>query len=638
MRINKPYAKLSRANIFAALLAVLATLSPGAIAERPNIVLFMTDDQSPMDYPYEKYYASGSFGYESTRPVHTPNIDRLAREGMVFTRAYVSSSICAASRYTTLTGRYASRSTSTDFIAANPPNAPIRVENNVELDANRPNLASKLQSNGYRTGFVGKSHIVNHKASKSADKWGTTYPLKPYPADGDVRSEKISSAMRDNHAWWQAQIARYGFDFVGAIYSGNIDLLRSDDVYAHNLEWTTASALSFIEDDDERPFFLYYATTLPHGPAPWIDGKRLAAPRVGPAAKRPAPETDKYQESFIDKIAYKLAGMVNRLVIRLFPPNQEQAAGAGERSWAEDLAAYWTEEVYPNLKWRAKYPHGLDADPRMTGEGYVEASYDFMPSRESIMREVLAQKVNPNEAWLTWVDYAVAALRQSLEARGEWDNTLVIIMSDHGAWRHGKATLHEGGLRIPLLIHWPTGIAPGSTYDGLVQNADLAPTLLEVAGITDYADLGGDGVSLLDVLRGDTAKVHDYLYAEIGYARAIITPDWKYIATRYSQEVDEQIAAGKTFVGKDAVPLERPYLTRNQHLGHHASQHNPNYFVLDQLYNLKEDPREDTNLFSPDNQVADRLKWILTEELKRLPCAPFGEFTTLPCPNQASSH
>ena len=83
--------------------------------------------------------------------------------------------------------------------------------------------------------------------------------------------------------------------------------------------------------------------------------------------------------------------------------------------------------------------------------------------------------------------------------------------------------------------------------------------------------------------------------------------------------------------GVDAIMFgnegDRPYLTRNGHLGHHASRVNPHYFDADQLYNLKTDPEETENVFTQNPETAQRMKKALSTELRKFENRPFGEFT-----------
>jgi arylsulfatase A-like enzyme len=516
---------------------------------RPNVVLIITDDQSPFVWEYTGGYRSTeAFGYCDDEQVSSPEIDRLARDGLVFTRAYVSSSVCSPSRYATFTGRYGGRCTGPHFMRLHPPGTMTRVENNTELELDRPSLPTLLQAAGYRTGFVGKSHVVKHDVHNAPQSW-ERHGLQTYARDADPRDPAITARMQHNHAQWQRWIAAYGFDFVGHVYPANLRELYNEDLNVHNVEWTTAAALEFIDEAKAgEPFFLYYATTVPHGPAPWIRQK-------------------------------------------------------------------------------GKFVHGLDADPGMTGEGYITPEYEFMPTRAELLAHARQTGKPVASAWVHWFDAAVGALRTRLEEKGLWENTLFIVTSDHGAWRHGKTTLHEGGLRVPLVMHWPAGIRQPAEYAGLVQNIDYAPTILDLAGVTPPAEMQCDGVSLVPVLRGSDQPLRKFLFAELGYARGIVTDDWKYIAVRYTEDIEEKIAAGATFEGFEGRTIKQPYMTRNGHLGFHASSHNPHYFDRDQLYDLTADPREEQNLADIHPGRVRQMQAMLRDVLRTFENRPFGEFT-----------
>ena len=153
---------------------------------RPNIIFFITDDQSPFYSKHSTYDSAKAFGFNGETGVYTPEIDRLARDGIIFTRAYVSSSVCTPSRYAALTGRYAGRCGGKNFMSLHPEGTITRVENNTELEDDKLNVAKVLQANGYRTGFVGKCHIVdqhvlNHPQNREQ------HGMKSYSQDDDPR-------------------------------------------------------------------------------------------------------------------------------------------------------------------------------------------------------------------------------------------------------------------------------------------------------------------------------------------------------------------------------------------------------------------------------------------------------------------
>ena len=465
---------------------------------------------------------------------------------MIFTNSYVSSTVCSPSRYSTLTGRYPSRCQGPHFLQQHPEGMVTRPENNTELEKDRPNLPRLLQQAGYRTGFVGKSHLTDHHILQISE-W-ENHGLMTYEMSDDPRDPAVTKAMAHNHRYWVSRVKDKGFEFADAVYAANLRELWNDAVFVHNVEWKTRPALEFIEQAGDEPFFLYFSETLPHGPAPWI-------------------------------------------------------------------------------KREGKYVHALDSDPKMTGQGYVDQDYDFMPDRQAIITEVKDKGKDPDHAWLRWVDHAVGAIVEKLKQTGQFENTLIVMTSDHGNYYYQKSTLYEGGTKTPLLMHWPAGIKSGSVYEELVQNIDFAPTFLELAGLTIDNSKEMDGVSLVNVLKGGKHPVHDHLFFEIGYARGVMTKDWKYIAVRYDDDVYQRIERGHKFDGWQGRKLDFPYYVRNQHLGYHATIYNENYFDQDQLYDLRNDPGEKKNVYAANPQKAEEMKAILAGYLRSFPGRPFGEFT-----------
>ena len=102
---------------------------------------------------------------------------------------------------------------------------------------------------------------------------------------------------------------------------------------------------------------------------------------------------------------------------------------------------------------------------------------------------------------------------------------------------------------------------------------------------------------------------------------------YEFMRRTYDEKINKQIANNKLFKGYKGEKLERPYLTRNGHLGHHAAKHNPNYFVADQLYHLTEDPKEENNLAGTHPEKVAAMQALLKKDLAGFPNRPFGEFT-----------
>ena len=214
--------------------------------ERPNIILFITDDQDK--------HSIGAYGGNSL----TPNLDRMAREGMVFHQAYVSSTVCTPSRYSFLTGRYAGRSYCKRYENECPPGQQGFPSFNVELEEDNMNVGAVLQKSGYATGYVGKFHVgPDIKRPEEHERLG----LKYVPKDASANSE-ATAAFRHNERWYRRYLEKKGFSWTKHIYWGNMQRPFNH----HNPEWTIEAALEFIDENKDGPFYLHYCTTLTHGP------------------------------------------------------------------------------------------------------------------------------------------------------------------------------------------------------------------------------------------------------------------------------------------------------------------------------------------------------------------------------------
>jgi len=517
-------------------LLILYILLSGVLsAQKPNIVIIVSDDQS-----------FNSIGYTSHGAVYTPTIDLLAREGMIFTNAHHPVTVCSPSRYSMFTGKYSGRCVGENYLEKFPPGTLTRTENSCELTLTEPHLGNILKENGYTTGFVGKSHIMEHDIL-ALGNW-PSYGLQTYGQGDDPYNPAVSAKMKHNHDVYQSIVRSYGFDYADGIYMANVKELRNDALNIHNLEWTVDKARKFIEQEKDKPFFLYFSTTLHHGPAPW--GVR-----------------------------------------------------EGE---------YWAS---------------FDADPKLTGEGFIDTTWDFMPTRQEIQDAYVGEGLPEKDAYALLLDEGVKAIHNKIVELDLDENTLIIFMPDHGMWRHGKATLYDYGLKVPMFMYWKGTITAGSVYDGLIQTVDFLPTILEMAGIEEPAGLKTDGRSLKSIIESGTGEAHSSLFGELGYSRAVKTKDWKYIAIRYPEDVQEKIDRGDTWIGFKGGTLEYPYLTQNSHLGYYASLRNPLYFELDQLYDLQADSAETVNVLDQYPEVLTQMRELLSGYLQSFPDRPFGEFT-----------
>lgn len=157
----------------------------------------------------------------------------------------------------------------------------------------------------------------------------------------------------------------------------------------------------------------------------------------------------------------------------------------------------------------------------------------YMPDRPPIRRELAKF-----QAAIGFMDAHVRPLLETVERLGHADDTVVVFTTDHGiAGERAKSTLYDAGVEIALLMQLPGGQAAGLAVDHLVQNIDVAPTLLEAAGVDVPPEM--QGRSVWPLLTGGPWRPHEEIFLERNYhgpppggldpMRAVRTPRWHYI-------------------------------------------------------------------------------------------------------------
>ena len=499
--------------------------------DRPNVVIILSDDQNKNTV--------GCY----TPGIPTPNIDRLAENGMKFTNANVVASVSSPSRYSILTGRYYNSNYSEEFLTEYPEGTVSCFGNACYLEKDGNNIAGILQKAGYRTGFTGKFHLTQHEYLTTNRKWDEV-GLQTYPHDSDPRTDPDTDRkMRENHQWWCEQIKPFGFDYVNGVYSANLRETFNQYTNAHNVEWTMDAALEFLDDQkgQSSPFLLVMATTYPHGPAP---------------------QTVK----------------------------------------------------------NGKFVNSIDNPVVLTGEGVREDLLKYSGDRKKVL-EIYSRLTENNPdmpqtaATAMWWDNAVGRVVDKLTELGVEENTIIVYMSDHGILKGSKATLYDDGTNIPFIMQWKKGIPAGKTYDHVIGSVDLVPTLLELCGV-EPSDRKIDGISFVSAFADQDKPVRDALLMELGYARAIKTDEFKYIAIRYPENPETET---------DPVS-GLPYIMKHAQLSKKAARARANYFLPDQVYEYRSDASESHNLFGKDPARDKSLQDLMARELMKYSGRPFGEF------------
>ena len=217
-------------------LSVLATWTLGASA-RPNIVFILADDLG--------YGDLGCYGCED---VQTPNLDRLATEGVRFTDYYANGAVCTPTRAAFMTGRYQQRLGLEDAVTYQ--------EMGRGLPEDGQTVADALRGAGYATGLVGKWHL------------GYDFERRPLQQGFD----SFFGFLGGNHHYFQ-HMDRIG---VPDLWLGNESVERE----GYTTDLLTAEALAFLAKHREQPFFLYLAHAAPH--FPWQgpdDANKLVEPK-----------------------------------------------------------------------------------------------------------------------------------------------------------------------------------------------------------------------------------------------------------------------------------------------------------------------------------------------------------------------
>jgi len=211
--------------------------------KKPNIVWFITDDTGFNML----HYTGGN--------VLTPNIDRIASDGVTCSEYHTAAPACTPSRFSYLTGQYPSSCSSPDFSKNMLEHEPYKPQFNAHMADDSPSIARVFQRAGYATAFTGKWHASGFARSQ-------------FNIDDDPRDPQVKAKLTRDYQGMQQIIRSTGFDTVEAVAWGNTDHRPIESLRYHNIEWSTQAALEFLDQQEgsDAPFFLNFATTTIHGP------------------------------------------------------------------------------------------------------------------------------------------------------------------------------------------------------------------------------------------------------------------------------------------------------------------------------------------------------------------------------------
>jgi arylsulfatase A-like enzyme len=405
-----------------------ALADPPGGGRLPNIVFFLADDLG--------YGDPGCLNADSKIP--TPNMDRLASQGMVFTDAHSPSAVCSPTRYGILTGRYAWR-TSLQRGVLRPWDPPL-------IDADRLTLPAMLRQHGYVTACIGKWHLgwdwPTHNgeplpAGLSGIRSDDGRSMDEYAAIDFTQTVTNGPTTRGFDSYFGTDVPNYPpYCFIDNDRTiGVPDRLKPVDMFGNPgpmvsgwslepiLPTLTGRAVTFIDQHaarrPDKPFFLYFASTAPHTPIV-PDDPFVGESRAGPYG------------DLVHQVDWTLGQILSAL----------------ERNGLADntIVVMTSDNGSPA---RAGDPHKHGKDLAQVG---------------AVIREFGHQPNAP--------------------------------------WRGMKADIWEGGHHIPLIVRWPGQVAVGATCDQTVCLTDFMATFAGVVGHSLGDDAAEDSYDLEPLLLG----------------------------------------------------------------------------------------------------------------------------------------
>jgi arylsulfatase A-like enzyme len=438
--------------------------------KQPNIIYMMTDDHT----------TQAMTCYGGTL-IQTPNLDRIANEGIRFDNCYVTNALSGPSRACILTGKFSHENGFKD--------------NSSTFDGSQQTFPKLLQNAGYQTAIIGKWHLISEP--EGFDFWS------------------ILTGLHEQGNYYQPEFRENGVDIVEPGYVTDV---------------ITDKTIQFIKNRDKtKPFCVMYHQKAPH--RNWMPAQRHLGKFNDVIFPEPSNLFDNYETR--SRAAYEQDMSIahtlqDRWDLKLATKEEMNDTTLKDKYYeayhrmAPEEQARWDEAYAPRIKeFRTK---------KMTPNELVRWKY------QQYMRDYLATTLA--------VDENIGRLLNYLEEIGELDNTIIMYASDQGFFlgEHGwfdKRFMYEECHRMPFIMRYPKKIKAGITSDAMCMNIDFAPTILELANVRIPKDIQGE--SLVPILTNegkepktwrDLVYYHYYEYpAEHSVKRhyGIRTKDYKLI-------------------------------------------------------------------------------------------------------------
>jgi len=418
-------------------LFVCQVVAPADATEQPNILFIFSDDHAP--------HAIGAYNGWLKEVDPTPNIDKLAKQGMLFENSFCTNSICGPSRAVILSGKHSHKN---GFM-----------NNGNSFDWDQQTFAKVLQKSGYNTAIYGKSHLKG--APQGFDDW------KVLPGQGlyynpDMKTPK---GMKRIEGHCTDIVTDLAIEWLKVGREDNKPFCLMVQHKAPHRNWMPAERHLHLYDDIEIP----YPNTLFDK---WHDN--------APPARFQELEIDRHMHLNFDLFVDLTAD---------FPGNE--FVGRFDRSAWRNLQRMTVEQT---KAWRDAYG-AKDAEfHRLNLQADELVRWKYQRYAKNYLRCVKG------------VDESVGRLMATLDQMDLDENTVVIYSSDQGFFigDHGwydKRWMYEESLKMPFICKWPGVTKPGSRVKELIQNLDYGETFIEMAGAKIPDDM--QGKSLVPLLKGE---------------------------------------------------------------------------------------------------------------------------------------
>jgi arylsulfatase len=452
-------------------------------ASRPNIVLVMVDDMGFSDI--------GAYGSE----VQTPNLDRLAAEGMRFNQ-FRNTSKCFPTRAALMTGQYAQRvgmSTSPD-----------------SRFTNYASLGDVARTAGYRTLMVGKHHALDNPFEMGFDHyWGMRDGAANHFNPGRQREgEPVPAQKRPNQRTFC-----FDAECVKPYTPDSLDYYTTDTW----TDWAIELLGRHEADNDEQPFFLYLSYTAPHDPI-------QAWPK----------DIAKYEGVYdVGYEAIAKARYERQLELGIIDAKTHPRSEPMHRSW-EDLS---DEEKADEARVMAVYSAMVDSIDQNLGRLF--AHLEQTGERDNTLIMFLSD--NGGSAEVVEIgDGEIGAIDRWASVGGHWANVSNVPFKAY------KNSSFEGGVETPFIVNWPGVIPPTSTVNETSAHlVDIMATVVDITGATYPETMRGQsvapmaGISLLPAFQKGTVERGKPVFLEWRNGRAVVDGDWKLVVHEVRPQDEE---------------------------------------------------------------------------------------------------